>query len=41
MLEAKILSDYKEAMKDKDKIKSSILSFLRSSLINQAIQLQK
>jgi uncharacterized protein YqeY len=41
MLEKKILDDYKQAMKDKDKIKSSILSFLRSNLINQAIQLKK
>ncbi|MFC1658147.1 GatB/YqeY domain-containing protein [Candidatus Omnitrophota bacterium] len=41
MLEEKILNDYKQSMKDKDKLKSSTLSFLRSSLMNQAIQLQK
>jgi len=41
MLEKKILSDYKEAMKSKDKIKSSILNFLRANLMNQAIKLKK
>ena len=41
MLEEKILNDYKQAMKNKDKIKSSILSFLRSNMINQAIGLKK
>jgi hypothetical protein len=41
MLEEKILNDYKKALKSKDKIKSSILSFLRSNLMNQAIKLQK
>lgn len=41
MLEEKILSDYKSALKSKDKIKSSTLSFLRSNLINQAIKLKQ
>ncbi|MGD9015392.1 MAG: GatB/YqeY domain-containing protein [Candidatus Omnitrophota bacterium] len=41
MLEEKILSDYTQAMKSKDKVKSSILSFLRSNLMNQAIELKK
>ena len=41
MLEEKILNDYKQALKNKHKIKSSTLSFLRSNLINQAISLKK
>lgn len=41
MLEKKILNDYKEALKNKDKVKSSILSFLRSNLINHAIKQNK
>ncbi len=41
MLEEKILNDYKQALKNKDKIKSSALSFLRSHLVNQAIKLKK
>ena len=41
MLEEKILKDYTAAMKTKDKIKSSTLSFLRSNLMNQAIKLKK
>ena len=41
MLEEKILNDYKQAMKSKDKIRSSILSFLRSNLMNQAIKLKR
>lgn len=41
MLEEKIFNDYKEAMKSKDKIRSSILSFLRANLINQAIKIKK
>ena len=32
MLEEKIASDYKQAMKDKDTVKSSTISFLRSQL---------
>jgi len=41
MLEEKILNDYKEAMKNKDKAKSSLLSFLRASLMNLSIELKK
>ena len=41
MLEEKIFNDYKQAMKDQDKIKSSSLSFLRANLANQAISLKK
>lgn len=41
MLEEKILSDYKEAMKSQDKVKSSTLSFLRAELINVAIAKKK
>jgi len=40
-LEEKILNDYREAMKQKDTLKSSILSFLRSSLMNLAIEKSK
>jgi len=41
MLEEKILQDYKNAMKDKDTAKSSTLSFLRSEMINVAIEKRK
>ena len=41
MLEEKILSDYKEAMKSQDKIKSSTLSFLRAEMMNVAIAKKK
>lgn len=41
MLEDKLLSDYKEAMKNKDALKSSTLSFLRSQLKNIAIEKRK
>ncbi|MDO8661853.1 MAG: GatB/YqeY domain-containing protein [Candidatus Omnitrophota bacterium] len=41
MLEAKILSDYKEAMKSRDSLKSSVLSFLRADLMNAAIAKKK
>ena len=41
MLEEKILDDYKNAMKDKDTLKSSTLSFLRAELINLAIEKRK
>lgn len=41
MLEEKILNDYKEAMKNKDALKSSTLSFLRAELINAAIAKKK
>jgi len=41
MLEEKILNDYKEAMKNKDTIKSSCLSFLRAEMANVAIEKRK
>lgn len=41
MLEEKILNDYKEAMKNKDAVKSSILSFLRAEMMNAAIAKKK
>ena len=41
MLEEKILNDYKEALKNKDTVKSSTLSFLRASLMNLAIEKRK
>ena len=37
MLEDKILNDYKEAMKSKDAVKVSTLSFLRSAMKNLGI----
>lgn len=41
MLEEKILNDYREAMKDQDKLKSSALSFLRAEMINVAVAKKK
>lgn len=41
MLEEKILDDFKKAMKDKDALKTSTLSFLRSGLKNAAIDKRK
>jgi uncharacterized protein YqeY len=41
MLEEKILNDYKEAMKSKDGLKSSVLSFLRAQLLNTAFERKK
>lgn len=41
MLEDKIMGDYKEAMKAKDTLKVSILSFLRSQFMNARIERQK
>ena len=41
MLEAKILNDYKDAMKRKDALAVSTLSFLRSQLKNVAIEKKK
>jgi len=41
MLEEKIFNDYKEAMKNKDTLKSAALSFLRASLMNVAIDKKK
>jgi uncharacterized protein YqeY len=41
MLEEKIFDDYKAAMKAKDALKSSALSFLRAELINVAFAKKK
>jgi uncharacterized protein YqeY len=41
MLEEKILNDYREAMKTKDGLKSSVLSFLRAQLLNTAFERKK
>ena len=41
MLEEKILNDYKSAMKARDNLKSSVLSFLRADMINQATAKKK
>jgi hypothetical protein len=41
VLEEKILSDYKEAMKAKDSLRSSALSFLRAQMMNAAIDKKK
>jgi len=41
MLEEKILNDYKEAMKSGDKLKSSVLSFLRADMLNAAVAKKK
>ncbi len=41
MLEEKILNDYKEAMKSRDSLKSSVLSFLRADMMNAAIAKKK
>lgn len=41
MLEEKILNDYKEAMKNKDALRSSVLSFLRAEMINVAMSKKK
>mgnify|MGYP001579368978 CR=1 FL=1 len=41
MLEEKVLNDYKEAMKSKDGLKSTLLSFLRAQFINLAVEKKK
>ncbi len=41
MLEEKIYNDYKEAMKNRDTLKSSLLSFLRAAMMNVAIEKKK
>ena len=41
MLEEKILNDYKQAMKDRDAVKSSILSFLRAEIMNAGLKKNK
>jgi len=41
MLEDKILNDYKESMKARDQLKTSVLSFLRAEVNNVAIAKKK
>lgn len=41
MLTDKIFADYKEAMKARDALKSSVLSFLRADMLNLATTKQK
>ncbi len=41
MLENKIFDDYKQAMKDRDALKISVLSFLRAEIINLAVAIKK
>ncbi|MFH1269946.1 MAG: GatB/YqeY domain-containing protein [Candidatus Omnitrophota bacterium] len=41
MLEEKIFNDYKEAMKSRDGLKSSVLSFLRAAMMNVALEKKK
>ncbi len=41
MLEEKVLNDYKEAMKARDALKISVLSFLRAEMKNAAIARKK
>jgi len=41
MLADQIFNDYKEAMKARDRLKSSVLSFLRADMLNQATAKQK
>ena len=41
MLEEKIMVDFKDAMKNKDALKQSVISFLRSQLKNIAIEKKK
>jgi uncharacterized protein YqeY len=41
MLAEKIFNDYKEAMKARDTLKSSVLSFLRADMLNQATAKKK
>jgi uncharacterized protein YqeY len=41
MLEEKIFNDYKQAMKDRDSLKSGVLNFLRAQILNTAIAKKK
>ena len=41
MLIEKIFNDYKEAMKSRDRLKSSVLSFLRADMLNLATAKKK
>lgn len=40
-LEEKLLSDYKEALKAKDSVRSSVINFLRAEMMNVAIAKKK
>ena len=41
MFEEKILADYQKALKERDSLKSSVLSFLRADLMNGAVAKKK
>jgi uncharacterized protein YqeY len=41
MLTDKIFSDYKEAMKARDSLRASVLSFLRADMLNAAVSKKK
>lgn len=41
MLEEKIFNDYKQAMKEKEALKVSVLTFLRAQILNTAIAKKK
>ena len=41
MLEEKIIADYKDALKSKDTLKTSVLSFLRAEFMNVAVAKKK
>ena len=41
MLVEKIFNDYKEAMKAREALRSSVLSFLRADMLNQATAKKK
>jgi uncharacterized protein YqeY len=41
MLEEKLFIDYKQAMKNRDTLRSSVLSFLRADLLNAAVAKKK
>lgn len=41
MLEERILNEYKEAMKSRDSVKASVLSFLRAEFMNVAVAKKK
>jgi len=41
MFEEKIFNDYKEAMKSRDALKSSVLSYLRAAMMSAALEKKK
>ncbi len=41
MLEEKIMKDYQEALRSRDSLKSSVLSFLRADIMNTALAKKK